>query len=291
MASFAELETRLKDQKAPLPAGAPLPEKEWESLRQAIFGPTGPLAISVEARTFLDQSQRGHLDRLNAAIEKLNATHPAAPARAMVMNDAAQLYNPHVFLRGNPGRPGPAVPRRFLGLLAGKDRKPFQKGSGRLELAQAIADAGNPLTARVLVNRVWLWHFGKGLVSTPSDFGVRSDPPSHPELLDYLASEFIASDWSIKSLHRRIMLSSTYQQRSEPRPDAHERDPETGFSGDSIASGSTSRPCATRCSRFPGPRSHRWRALDADYHQPLLAQAHRLRLYRPAESRWSLSHV
>ena len=129
------------------------------------------------------------------------------------------LYNPHVFLRGNPGRPGPAIPRRFLRLLSAKDRKPFQKGSGRLELAQAIADARNPLTARVLVNRVWLWHFGKGLVSTPSDFGVRSDPPSHPELLDYLASEFIASGWSIKSLHRRIMLSSTYQQRSDPRPD------------------------------------------------------------------------
>ena len=175
---------------------------------------------------FLDQTQRGRLDRLNGAIEKVNATHPAAPARAMVMNDAPQLYDPHVFLRGNPGRPGPAVPRRFLRLLSGKDRSPFQKGSGRLELARAIADARNPLTARVLVNRVWQWHFGKGLVTTPSDFGVRSDPPSHPELLDYLASEFIASGWSIKSLHRRIMLSSTYQQRSDPRSAELERDPE-----------------------------------------------------------------
>ena len=175
---------------------------------------------------FLDQSQRGRLDRLNGAIEKLNATHPAAPARAMVMNDAPQIYDPHVFLRGNPGRPGPAVPRRFLRLLSGSDRKPFQKGSGRLELAQAIADAKNPLTARVLVNRVWQWHFGKGLVTTPSDFGVRSDPPTHPELLDYLAGEFIASGWSIKSLHRRIMLSSTYQQRSDPRRAELERDPE-----------------------------------------------------------------
>jgi Protein of unknown function (DUF1553)/Protein of unknown function (DUF1549)/Planctomycete cytochrome C len=223
---FGELETRLKDQKSKS-AGAPLADPEWESLRQAIFGPAGPLAISVEkARMFLDQTQRGRLDRLNAAIEKLNATHPAAPARAMVMNDAPQLYNPHVFLRGNPGRPGPAIPRRFLRLLSGADRKPFQKGSGRLELAQAITDAKNPLTARVLVNRVWQWHFGKGLVTTPSDFGVRSDPPSHPDLLDHLASQFIASGWSIKSLHRRIMLSSTYQQRSDPRPAALERDPE-----------------------------------------------------------------
>ncbi len=168
IALFGELETRMKDQKTRSAgaADASLPEPEWESLRQALFGPSGPLAISVEkARMFLDQSQRGRLDRLNGAIEKVNATHPAAPARAMVMNDAPELYNPHVFLRGNPGRPGPAVPRRFLRLLSGSDRKPFQKGSGRLDLARAIADAKNPLTARVLVNRVWQWHFGKGLVT------------------------------------------------------------------------------------------------------------------------------
>ena len=194
-------------------------EPEWESLRQALLGTRGPLVISMEsARMFLNQSQRGQFEKLNGAIDKVNATHPAAPARAMVMNDAQELYNPHVFLRGNPSRLGPAVPRRFLRLLAGSDRKTFQKGSGRLDLARAIADARNPLTARVLVNRVWLWHFGKGLVSTPSDFGVRSDPPTHPALLDYLASEFIASGWSIKTLHRRIMLSSTYQQRSNQRP-------------------------------------------------------------------------
>ena len=229
LALFGELETRLKDQKARSagPAGTRLPEPEWESLRLALFGPSGPLTISLEtARMFLDQTQRGRLDRLNGAIEKVNATHPAAPARAMVMNDAPQLYNPHVFVRGNPGRLGPAVPRRFLRLLSGRDRKPFQNGSGRLDLARAIADANNPLTARVLVNRVWQWHLGKALVTTPSDFGVRSDPPSHPELLDYLASEFIASGWSIKSLHRNIMLSNTYQQSSEPRSAELERDPE-----------------------------------------------------------------
>jgi Protein of unknown function (DUF1553)/Protein of unknown function (DUF1549)/Planctomycete cytochrome C len=229
VALFGELETRWKDQKAHSAGVATtgLSEPEWESLRQSLFGPNGPLAISVEmARMFLDQTQRGRLDKFNGAIEKLNATHPAAPARAMVMNDAPRLYDPHVFLRGDPGRPGPAVPRRFLRLLAGNDRKPFPKGSGRLELAQAIADARNPLTARVLVNRVWQWHFGKGLVTTPSDFGVRSDPPTHPELLDYLAGEFIASGWSIKALHRQIMLSSTYQQRSDPRSAGLERDPE-----------------------------------------------------------------
>jgi hypothetical protein len=144
----------------------------------------------------------------------------------MVLNDAPQPVEPRVFIRGNPGRPGNAVPRRFLRVLAGPEATPFRQGSGRLELARAIADARNPLTARVLVNRMWHWHFGKGLVATPSDFGLRSDPPSHLELLDDLAAEFMASGWSIKSLHRRIMLSSTYQQQSLPRPEPAERDPE-----------------------------------------------------------------
>jgi hypothetical protein len=144
----------------------------------------------------------------------------------MVMMDNAQPEEPHVFLRGNPGRPGKAIPRRFLRVLAEPNRPAFQKGSGRLEMAQAIANPKNPLTARVFVNRVWLWHFGKGLVDTASDFGLRSDPPTHPELLDCLATDFIESGWSLKTLHRRILLSSTYQQSSVPRPDALERDPD-----------------------------------------------------------------
>ena len=144
----------------------------------------------------------------------------------MVMRDAPTPVDPHVFVRGNPGRPGKPVPRQFLKVLAGADRKPFQKGSGRLELARAIVDPRNPLTARVLVNRVWHWHFGQGLVTTPSDFGLRSDPPSHPELLDYLARSFIEGGWSIKMLHRRIMLSSTYQQRSDLRSECFDRDPQ-----------------------------------------------------------------
>ncbi len=226
---FAGLEARWKEYTSKSPgAGEPrMPEPEWESLRQAIFGPSGALAISTDGMRFLlDQGQRDRLEQFNGAIQQINATHPGAPARAMVLTDAPQPVEPHVFLRGNPGRQGPAVPRRFLRLLAGSHREPFRKGSGRLELAAAIADSRNPLTARVMVNRVWQWHFGKGLVGTSSDFGLRSDPPTHPELLDYLASEFMASGWSLKSLHRRIMLSSTYQQCSDPRPAELERDPE-----------------------------------------------------------------
>jgi len=119
-----------------------------------------------------------------------------------------------VHIRGNPNTLGDIVPRRFLAILGGDDSKPFAKGSGRLELAQAIASKTNPLTARVLVNRVWKHHFGKGLVRTPSNFGKLGDRPTHPELLDHLATQFMASGWSMKKLHRDIMLSATYQLSS-----------------------------------------------------------------------------
>jgi Protein of unknown function (DUF1553)/Protein of unknown function (DUF1549)/Planctomycete cytochrome C len=227
---FAQLEARWKEHSAQSATPRALPESDWESLRQALFGACGSLQVSTDAmREFLDQEQAGQLDQLSGAIVDLESTHRGAPARAMVMNDATVPVDPHVFIRGNPGRQGPAVPRRFLRVLAEPDRRPFQKGSGRLEMARAIADPQNPLTARVLVNRVWLWHFGKGLVSTPSDFGLRSDPPSHPEMLDYLASEFVDSGWSLKTLHRQIMLSSTYRQCSEPRPQELRVDPENNL--------------------------------------------------------------
>jgi hypothetical protein len=119
------------------------------------------------------------------------------------------------------------VPRQFPAVLAGADRKPFRQGSGRLELARSITDRGNPLTTRVLVNRVWLHHFGSPLVATPSDFGLRSDPPTHPELLDYLAARFMDSGWSLKKLHRLILLSAAYRQKSDDRPEGVKLDPET----------------------------------------------------------------
>jgi hypothetical protein len=96
--------------------------------------------------------------------------------------------------------------------------KPFAKGSGRLELAEAVAGRDNPLTARVLVNRVWMHHFGEGFVRTPSDFGTRSDPPTHPELLDWLAWQFMEQGWSVKQLHRLILTSATYRMSSDADP-------------------------------------------------------------------------
>ena len=114
-------------------------------------------------------------------------------------------------IRGNPATLGEEAPRRFLAILAGDEPPEFKTGSGRLELAKAIASKDNPLTARVFVNRVWMHHFGRGIVGTPSNFGTLGERPTHPELLDHLATRFIASGWSIKALHREIMLSSTYQ--------------------------------------------------------------------------------
>lgn len=121
----------------------------------------------------------------------------------------------HVFLRGNTETKGDLVKRRFLKVLAQNEPKSFTQGSGRLELAEAIADPNNPLTARVIVNRVWSIFFGRGLVATPSNFGQLGSLPSHSELLDDLAVRFMENNWSIKWLVRELVLSSTYQQNSQ----------------------------------------------------------------------------
>jgi hypothetical protein len=175
----------------------------------------------------VNRAERNKLRDLQKKVDSINATHPGAPVRAMVLNDNPQPTEPVIFLRGNPGRPGKKVPRQFLQLVSGESRKPFTNGSGRLELAQAIASPDNPLTARVWVNRVWMYLIGKPLVESPSDFGVRSDPPTHPELLDHLAYDFMHADkWQTKSLIRRIVLSRTYRQSSLPMPEADQKDPE-----------------------------------------------------------------
>jgi hypothetical protein len=149
------------------------------------------------------------------------SSQEVAPADAPPsLVDAPQPVEPVVFLRGNPQAPGPRVPRKFLSCLAGGDAAPFAHGSGRLELARAIVDRDNPLTARVWVNRVWAHLVGRGLVATPSDFGVRGSAPSHPQLLDWLAVRFVEHGWSTKWLIRTIVRSSVYRQSSAGRPDA-----------------------------------------------------------------------
>jgi hypothetical protein len=120
-----------------------------------------------------------------------------------------------VLLRGNPSTPGEETPRRFLAILCSSEPTPFAAGSGRLELARAVASPDNPLTARVIVNRIWAYHFGRGIVATPSNFGRLGERPTHPDLLDFLARQFLASGWSLKALHREILLSATYQLAAE----------------------------------------------------------------------------
>ncbi len=122
--------------------------------------------------------------------------------------------NAKVQVRGDPKRLGEEVPRGFPQILGGQTLPKEEAGSGRLELSQWIVDPANPLTARVMVNRIWQHHFGRGIVTTPNDFGLRGQPPSHPELLDYLACRFAESGWSIKAMHRLIVLSHTYQLSS-----------------------------------------------------------------------------
>jgi len=170
-------------------------------------------------------------NKVEEQIKLLVLNDPGAPPRAMVVQDNATPDEPHILLRGNPGTPGAPVKRQYLQAVSGDTRQPFTKGSGRLELADTIASPDNPLTARVLVNRVWMVHFGKPLVNTPSDFGTRGEPPVQPQLLDYLASSFMENGWSLKRLHKQILLSSVYQQSSDPDPITAKKDPENRLLG------------------------------------------------------------
>ena len=172
---------------------------------------------------FLSPTLRGHADRLRARIEYLEDALPEKYPFLHVVHDKDDPKNEHVHIRGSKDNLGAEVQRRFLTILGGEE---FRTGSGRLDLAEAIACEDNPLTARVMVNRIWLHHFGRGIVNTPSNFGRMGERPSHPELLDYLASRFVKSGWSIKAMHREIMLSDTYARSSESIEKNEEIDPD-----------------------------------------------------------------
>jgi len=153
-------------------------------------------------------------------------SQPDAPGRAEILRDVTPTKDYPVLLRGEAANKGPEAPRRFLEILGGPSRPTWKKDSGRLELAQAIADPQNPLTARVLVNRIWQQHFGVGFVPTPDDLGNQSAPPTHPELLDYLAEQFMARGWSVKWLQREIVMSAVYQESSANNPHYADSDPD-----------------------------------------------------------------
>ena len=177
------------------------------------------LKVKVQGKDFkpvermLPEEGKKKLKGLRAELDDLKKKAPPKFPVIHTLGEASRAIDSPVLIRGNPTTPGAKVPRHFLTVLNG-DRQPFAHGSGRLDLARAIASGDNPLTARVMVNRVWQHHFGRGLVGSSSNFGVLGDRPSHPELLDWLAHRFIASGWSLKVLHREIMLSATYRQSS-----------------------------------------------------------------------------
>ncbi len=180
-----------------------------------------------EADKRLPESATQQLTQLRAEQDRRKKESDAiqiATAHSLMDTTGRDLK---IYLQGNPAKQGDVAVRSLPVVLTGGERKPLSgKGSGRAELAQAITSRDNPLTARVIVNRIWRGHFGVGLVRTPSNFGQLGDRPTHPELLDTLAVRFMDSGWSLKSLHRDIMLSATYQQSSAYRPDAGEADPE-----------------------------------------------------------------
>jgi hypothetical protein len=198
------------------------PGKADGAALDAIVGNEGVLTVPKDQiEKVLPEDTKPRLAALKAALEQAQA-EPFVHA----LTEGAKIANVSVLLRGNPNTPGEEAPRHFLSILAGDNAPPFKQGSGRLELANAIADRNNPLTARVMVNRVWQHHFGVGLVRTASNFGLLGEPPTHPQLLDYLAAQFVEQGWSLKALHRQILLSATYQMSSTGNRRNEEIDPD-----------------------------------------------------------------
>ncbi len=198
-------------------------------LRRHLYEPPTPTAVPDEiAVTLLNRTVRDNLGGKEGAIEQLHLSSPGSPPRAMAMEERIPEQPFHLFRRGNPIDRGQVVKAHFLSILAPEHREPtvFPDGRRRLALAQSIVDPNNPLLRRVIVNWVWQHHFGRGLVRTPDDFGTRSQPPTHPGLLDYLAVKFLEDGWSLKKLHKRIMLSDVYGQAAIENAEARVKDPE-----------------------------------------------------------------
>ncbi len=213
------------------PAADKLPDADKEALRQICYAPDAPNSIpNSDLHRLFPTPDSQKIRALQRKIESVKAVHEGAPPRAMALEDNGNPDHPHVFVRGNSGNIGPEVPRQMLEIIEGSKRQPFTtNGSGRLEMAESIVSPENPLTARVFVNRIWMEHIGSPLVRTPSDFGVRSDPPTHPELLDFLASRLMQDGWSLKKLHKLILMSNTYQQASTENPKYAAKDPSNTY--------------------------------------------------------------
>jgi mono/diheme cytochrome c family protein len=201
---------------------APPGDAQKDSLCKLVQSGLSPMSVPVEGvENFFTRKDRERTTKFDNEVKQLEISSPGAPLRAMAVFDRAKPVDGRIMIRGNPARPGEVAPRAYLTFFGGQK---FTQGSGRLELAKLIASRDNPLTARVIVNRVWMMHFGKPLVSQPSDFGVQTPKPAQLALLDWLAATFMEEGWSLKKLHRQILTSQAYQQSCEVSPEKAEKD-------------------------------------------------------------------
>ena len=217
---------RLEDRDMP-----PRPKPKFRAERDPFFHDVyfneGPFALSEEDQEAVFTPESSELlSRLRRELGQLEASAPPEVDMACAVAEG-EIVQQKIFIRGDHNNPGEEVSKNFPRILRVATEQPLiRQGSGRLELARWLTDSRNPLTARVMVNRIWKWHFGEGLVRTPNNFGKMGDPASHPELIDYLARRFIDDGWSVKKMQRLIMLSSTYQMSGETRKENIEADPE-----------------------------------------------------------------
>ncbi len=210
-------------------------------LAEALVGDRGPFRPDpTDDPAPLPESARQDVARLQAGVDRVKAEAPppiplalSAAEGGVPKSSYEGFHDAPIQVRGDYRRPGPVVPRHFPIVLAGEGAPPTiaPGSSGRLELARWIASADNPMTARVMVNRAWQGHFGTGLVRTPGNFGKLGEPPTHPELLDWLAARFVADGWSLKRLHRSMVTSRTYRQTSSPSEGTRKADPDNRLWG------------------------------------------------------------
>tara|TARA_R110002095_G_scaffold216429_1_gene213718 strand:+ start:100849 stop:104139 length:3291 start_codon:yes stop_codon:yes gene_type:complete len=202
-----------------------LPDAEREAIRNVLYDPKGPFALPADRENYYAATSKTKLTEKRATRKELEKTLPQYPTAMAVSEQKPE--NVKVHLRGSHFTLGKEVPRQFLQIIEGENQRPINdQQSGRLQLAQWLTSGQHPLTARVMVNRLWRWHFGTGLVRTPDNFGKLGERPTHPQLLDWLAVQFVENGWSIKSMHRLIMLSATYQMSTKYNAELAAVDPE-----------------------------------------------------------------
>lgn len=208
------------------PPAPKFPAGENRFLTEVGAGKSGPLTLpEKDPEKVYSEEAKTKLKTLKAELQAIKGAAPPEPPFACSVAEDKPV-DQRVFLRGNPEAKGEPVAKRFPMVLAGESQPEITQGSGRKELAEWLSSSTNPLPVRVMINRIWQGHFGEGLVRTANNFGITGERPTHPELLDWLAHEFISQGWSVKKVHRMIMLSSTYQMSGDVTPVAREKDPD-----------------------------------------------------------------